>query len=118
MPTERWVDYLRDHFRTMQYVPIAFITGQTGKNMKALLNHTQMLFKQARQRVSTGELNRLVQPRHRVPCSTVAQEPAAQNLLRDTGRHTASHDHHDVQHAAGIRCSTIGGTCSASCVIS
>ncbi len=60
MPTERWVDYLRDHFRTMQYVPIAFITGQAGKNMKALLNHTQMLFKQARQRVSTGELNRLV----------------------------------------------------------
>jgi GTP-binding protein len=60
MPTQRWVDYLRDTFRTMQYVPIAFITGQTGKNMKALLNHAQMLFKQACSRVGTGELNRLV----------------------------------------------------------
>jgi len=60
MPTERWVGYLRDTFRTMWYVPIAFITGQTGKNVKALLNHAQMLFKQARHRVTTGELNRIV----------------------------------------------------------
>jgi GTPase len=60
MPTERWVRYLREHFPTMAYCPIAFITGQTGKNVKALLNHSQMLFKQANQRVSTGQLNRLV----------------------------------------------------------
>lgn len=60
MPTEKWVSYLRDTFRTMWHVPIAFITGETGKNVKALVNHTQMLFKQSRQRVTTGELNRLV----------------------------------------------------------
>jgi GTP-binding protein len=61
MPTEKWVRYLRDTFRTMPYAPIAFITGQTGKNVKALLNHGQMLFKQARSRVSTSELNAIVQ---------------------------------------------------------
>lgn len=60
MPTDRWVDYLRDTFPTMWHVPIAFITGQTGKNVKALLNHAQMLFKQSLQRVPTAELNRLV----------------------------------------------------------
>ena len=60
LPTEKWVHYLRDTFRTMRYVPIAFITGQTGKNVKALLNHSQMLYKQARTRVSTSELNRLL----------------------------------------------------------
>ncbi|MFP6587419.1 MAG: ribosome biogenesis GTPase Der [Pirellulaceae bacterium] len=60
MPTERWVTYLRETFQTMWHVPIAFITGQTGKNMKALLNHAQMLFKQTRQRVSTSYLNRLI----------------------------------------------------------
>jgi GTP-binding protein len=60
MPTEKWVTYLRDQFRTMWHVPIAFITGKTGKNVKALLNHGQMLFKQARERVTTGELNRVV----------------------------------------------------------
>jgi GTP-binding protein len=59
-PTEKWVHYLRDTFRTMTHVPIAFITGQTGKNVKALLNHGQMLFKQAMQRESTASVNRLV----------------------------------------------------------
>jgi GTP-binding protein len=60
LPTEKWVTYLRDQFRTMWHVPIAFITGKTGRNVKALLNHGQMLFKQARQRVPTGELNRVI----------------------------------------------------------
>lgn len=60
MPTERWVKYLRSQFPTLAYAPIAFITGQTGKNVKALLNHSTMLFKQARERVSTGILNRLI----------------------------------------------------------
>ncbi len=60
MPTDKWVTYLRDTFRTMVYVPIAFITGQTGKNVKAMLNHAQMLFKQARTRIGTAQLNKLV----------------------------------------------------------
>jgi GTP-binding protein len=60
MPTEKWVTYLRDTFRTMWHVPIAFITGQTGKNVKALLNHAQMLFKQSLARIGTGRLNKLV----------------------------------------------------------
>ena len=60
MPTSKWVSYLHDEFRTMRYVPIAFVTGQTGKNVKALLNHAQMLYKQCRERVATAELNRTV----------------------------------------------------------
>jgi GTP-binding protein len=60
LPTDRWVRYLRGQFPTLAYAPIAFITGQTGKNVKALLNHATMLFKQARERVSTGVLNRIV----------------------------------------------------------
>lgn len=61
MPTERWVRYLRENFPTMSYCPIAFITGQTGKNMKALLNHAQMLFKQSQTRVATPMINKLLQ---------------------------------------------------------
>jgi GTPase len=60
MATEKWVAYLHESFRTMRYVPIAFITGQTGKNVKALLNHAQMIFKQARVRVTTSQLNKVV----------------------------------------------------------
>ncbi len=61
MPTEKWATYLRDTFRTMWYAPIAFITGSTGKNVKALINHAQMLFKQSRERVTTSQLNKLVE---------------------------------------------------------
>ena len=60
MPTEKWVTYLRDTFRTMWHVPIAFVTGKTGKNVKALLNHAQMLFKQSRSRIPTARLNKLI----------------------------------------------------------
>jgi GTP-binding protein len=72
MPTERWVNYLRDNFKTMWHVPIAFITAQTGKNIKAMLNHGQMLHKQNQQRVATSELNRIVRSaieRHPPPLS-------------------------------------------------
>jgi GTP-binding protein len=60
MPTDKWVSYLRDSFRTMWHVPIAFVTGQTGKNIKALLNHAQMIFKQSLTRVGTGQLNKVI----------------------------------------------------------
>ena len=60
MATERWVDYLHDNFTTMWNVPIAFITGQTGKNVKKMLNHCQMLYKQSLERVATPELNKLL----------------------------------------------------------
>jgi GTPase len=39
---------------------MAFITAQTGKNVKALVNLSQSLFKQSRNRVSTGTLNRIL----------------------------------------------------------
>src|SRR6056297_681272 len=61
VPTDRWVRYLRRQFPTLSYAPIAFITGQSGKNVKTLLNHATMLFKQSRQRVTTGVLNRIIQ---------------------------------------------------------
>ena len=60
MPTEKWVTYLRDTFRTMWHVPIGFITGQTGKNVKLVLNHAQMLFKQSLERIGTSQLNSLI----------------------------------------------------------
>ncbi len=58
--TGEWAEYLDEVFPTMTYVPVAFITAQTGKNLKKLINHAQMLFKQSLQRLGTGELNRLL----------------------------------------------------------
>ena len=47
-------------FRTMAYNPLAFITAKTGRNVKALLNLSQSMYKQSQRRVSTGTLNRVV----------------------------------------------------------
>jgi len=58
--TGEWAEYVSENFPTMAYVPIAFITAQTGKNVKKLINHAQMLFKQSLVRLGTGELNRLI----------------------------------------------------------
>jgi len=77
MPTGKWVRYLQDAFGTMRYAPIAFITGETGKNVKALINHAQMLFKQSRARVTTGQLNRMLREavRQNAPPAARNREP-------------------------------------------
>ena len=58
--TEKWADYLTKSFGDMRHVPVAFITAIDGRNTKKLINLAQSIFKQARIRVPTGELNRLV----------------------------------------------------------
>jgi GTP-binding protein len=56
----RFANVIQHAFRSMSYMPMAFITAKTGKNVKALINLSQSLFKQARKRVSTGTLNRIL----------------------------------------------------------
>jgi GTP-binding protein len=56
----RFANLVQHAFRTMSYMPMAFITAQTGKNVKALINLSQSLFKQAQKRVGTGTLNRIM----------------------------------------------------------
>ncbi len=60
MPTERYVEYLHRVLPMLDYVPVAFITAKSGKNVFAVLNLAQHLHKQAGARVSTGDLNRVV----------------------------------------------------------
>ncbi len=56
----RFAVMVQHAFRGMAYMPLAFITAQTGRNVKALLNLSQSMFKQASQRIGTGTLNRVV----------------------------------------------------------
>jgi GTP-binding protein len=60
LATGQFADYLRKVFPSLDYVPIAFITAKASRNVYALLNLAQNLFKQAGARVTTGELNRAV----------------------------------------------------------
>lgn len=76
--TGEWAKYLRDTFPMHDHVPIAFVTAKTGKNAKTVINHAQMLFRQARERVSTAALNKIVRAaleRNPLPLSSMHRQP-------------------------------------------
>jgi GTP-binding protein len=60
LPTGKMADYLHATFPSLDFVPIAFITAKSGRNVHAVLNLAQNLNKQAGARVSTPDLNRVV----------------------------------------------------------
>ena len=57
---KEWTEYLRDTFRTMPWAPVKFVTAKSGRNVKAVVDVAQRLFRQSRARVSTGRLNAIV----------------------------------------------------------
>jgi len=60
MPTGKFGQYVRATFPNLDFVPVAFITAKSGKNVRAVLNLAQNLHKQASARVTTAELNRVL----------------------------------------------------------
>jgi GTP-binding protein len=52
---------MRATFAMLDYVPIGFITAKGGKNVGRLLNLAQNLHKQASERMTTGDLNKVIQ---------------------------------------------------------
>src|SRR5215212_1241968 len=56
----KYAHVVQHAFRSMSYMPLAFITAKTGKNVKAVLNLAQSMYKQAQRRVGTGTLNRVL----------------------------------------------------------
>ena len=59
--TEEFNDYLNAEFPDLTYAPRVFITANEGKNVHGLIDVAQSLFNQAKERVTTGELNRLME---------------------------------------------------------
>jgi GTPase len=70
--TEKFADYVKKSFPMLDYVPMAFVTAKDGKNVFRVLNLAQQLVKQARQRVTTGELNRVL--RHALDANPPSQK--------------------------------------------
>lgn len=60
MTIEAWSEYLTRTFASMRHVPIAVLTAKDGRNIRKLVNLTQVIYKQARERMSTGKLNRVL----------------------------------------------------------
>lgn len=60
MTIDAWGNYLISEFASIRHAPVSFVTAIDGRNVKKLINLAQSIFKQARERVSTGRLNRVV----------------------------------------------------------
>jgi len=60
MTMARWSEYLIQTFGMLRFAPVAFVTAETGRNSRKLINLAQSVFKQAGERISTGRLNRIV----------------------------------------------------------
>ncbi len=57
---QEYREYLDAELKHVDYVPIAFITAKDGRNVQAVLDLTQHLFKQANERLTTHKLNNVV----------------------------------------------------------
>lgn len=66
MTSEKWAEYLFNTFSSLRHVPVAFITAKDRKNVKQLINLAQTIYKQSRMRVSTGQLNRVVEEAYKL----------------------------------------------------
>lgn len=57
---EEFGKYLGQELQHLHYAPIAFITAKENKNVQQVLDLAQHLFKQAQERLTTGQLNKVV----------------------------------------------------------
>jgi len=58
--TEEMGEYIRKVFPSLDYLPIAFITAKTGRNVPMLIDLARSLQKQSASRAPTSELNRVI----------------------------------------------------------
>jgi len=59
--TGKMAEYVRDTFPSLDYVPIAFTTAMTGRNVFPVLNLAQTLHKQAEKRFTTKEITKVIE---------------------------------------------------------
>ena len=61
----------------LDYAPIAFITASAGRNVSSVLDLSRRLFKQARERVTTGKLNAAIKEilQERAPSAPGGRRP-------------------------------------------
>jgi GTP-binding protein len=60
LPTGEFANYLRRIFPNLDFVPIAFTTAKSGKNVYRVLSLARNIQKQASRRIPTAELNRVL----------------------------------------------------------
>lgn len=60
MTIDAWGNYILKEFASIRHAPVAFVTAKENRNIRKVVNLAQSIFKQSRERVGTGVLNRVV----------------------------------------------------------
>lgn len=60
MTMDSWGNYMLKEFASIRHAPVCFVTAKDQRNVKKVVNLAQSVFKQARERVGTGKLNRVI----------------------------------------------------------
>jgi GTP-binding protein len=58
---ESYADYFDDQLKAISYAPIVFTSATDGEGLKQALDMAAASYRQARERVGTGELNRAIE---------------------------------------------------------
>ncbi|MFI4870485.1 MAG: ribosome biogenesis GTPase Der, partial [Phycisphaerales bacterium JB061] len=59
--TADYADYLRKELRGLSFAPLAFISASQGRNVREVIDLAGELAEQSRVRITTGELNRMIE---------------------------------------------------------
>ncbi len=114
MPMEKWVAYLRDTFRTMLYVPIAFITGQTGQERQGDAQPRADALQAVADAADDVAAQQALAGGDRKEPSAHAAEPPGADLLCHAGGRAAADDRPVLQRAAADFARRTSATCWAS----
>ena len=111
-PAERaaYEEQVRRHLKFLSYAPVLFVSATTGKNVDKLFSTLELVARERRKRIGTGEMNRFLSAcRFRARVGTDGE--AGQDSLHDAGRRLAAHVHsvHRPRGEAALLVSAISG---------
>ena len=75
---------MRDHLKYLDYAPLLFISAADGKNIEQVFKKVELVARERRKRVTTGQMNRFLEQRG-LPEGERADEQASADLLHDAG---------------------------------
>ncbi len=93
-PAERaaYEEQVRRHLKFLSYAPVLFISATSGKNLDKLYSTLELVARERRKRIGTGEMNRFLS-RRRFRTRVRPDGKASQDSVHDAGGRISAHLH-------------------------
>ena len=82
---DQYTEWIRNEVPFLDFAPIVSISAKTGQRVGRVLEAAVDIWAERRRRISTGELNRMLDRGRRPDAATAGPQPPAEALLRDAG---------------------------------